>query len=116
MKHLAIFIFLFFSMNLVGQNSNISESQFIKTEMGKIEKYLNSSDLTLSNEQSGKIKELLVQKYAKVHKSWNSGLTKREMSDRRKEIETEYTPQIEGLLSKEQRMALMKSQPAHSNQ
>ena len=114
MKHFAIFIFILFSFSMAGQNAKISESQFLTTEMGKIEKYLNSSELALSNEQTGKIKELLIQKYAKVHTSWNSGLTKRQMSDRRTEIEMEYTPQIEGLLSGEQRMALFKGQPVHS--
>lgn len=109
MKYLVFFLFITLGFTAQAQNTAISESQFVQIEMGKIQKYLSSPALQLSNEQQSKLQILFSQKYAKVYKSWNSGLEKKEVSERRKAIETEYAPLVEGILNTEQRMAVMKS-------
>lgn len=109
MKYLFIFLFITAGFYTQAQNSAITESQFIEIEMSKIQKYLNSPVLQMSNEQVSKLKTLFSQKYAKVYKSWHSGLSKADMSSRRSEIEKEYTPLVENLLTPEQRMAVLKT-------
>lgn len=109
MKYLVLVLFITLGFTAQAQNTAISESQFVDIEMGKIQKYLSSPALQLSNEQQTKLKTLFVQKYAKVHKSWNSGMTKKEVGERRKEIEKEYAPLVEGVLTTDQRMAVMKT-------
>src|SRR5690606_31559395 len=94
MKYLFILLFVTGGFFTQAQNTAITESQFIEIEMGKIQKYLNSPALQMNNEQVSKLKTLFSQKYAKVYKSWHSGLTKSEMSSRRAEIEKEYTPLV----------------------
>lgn len=114
MKYLFIIAFTFLHIFLYGQNTAISESQFVQIEMNKLKKHFNTPELSLQNEQISKLQPLLSQKYAKVYKSWNSGLTKEQVSQRRTEIDTEYSPLVEAILTPQQRIALLKAKPAPS--
>jgi hypothetical protein len=107
MKYFLLSFFLFIGFTSFSQNPEITEKQFLSIEMSKIKKNLNTPALELSNDQNVKIQKLLKEKFSKVHASWNSDLTKEEVSKRRGEIDNEYAPLVEGILTNEQRMALM---------
>ncbi|MFZ1703581.1 MAG: hypothetical protein WAT79_04500 [Saprospiraceae bacterium] len=115
MRYLLLVLLMVVGSFVHAQNTAISESQFIQIEMSKLDKHLNIPSLTLSNAQTTDLRALFSQKYAKVYKSWNANLTKMEVSKRRTEIENEYKPLVEGILSADQRLALMKVRPAHQN-
>lgn len=114
MKYFLLSFFLVIGFTSFSQNTEINEKQFLNIEMSKIKKYLNTPALALSNEQNIKIQQLLKDKFAKVYTSWNSGLTKEEVSKRRGEIDSEYAPLVEGILTNEQRMALMQGKQKKS--
>lgn len=114
MKYIFLISFTLLHIFMYGQNKAISESQFVQIEMNKLKKHFNTAELSLQNEQISKLQPLLSQKYAKVHKSWNSGFTKEQVSQRRTEIDAEYSPQIEAILTPQQRIALLKAKPAPS--
>jgi hypothetical protein len=110
MKYFLLSFFLLIGFTSFSQNPEITENQFLNIEMSKIKKSLNTPALELSNEQKTKIQTLFKEKFAKVYASWHSGMTKEEVSKRRDEIDHEYAPLVEGILTNEQRMALMKGQ------
>lgn len=114
MKYFYIICFTLLNFFTYAQDNAISENQFLEIEMNKIQKHLHTPELQLQNEQVSKIRNLLTQKYTKVYQSWNTGLSKEEMSQRRTEIENEYAPQVEAVLTSQQRLALLKSKTAHS--
>jgi len=110
MRILVLFIFLLVGTMGFSQNGHITQEKFIEIEMGKVERHLKSSNsLQLSNQQKVDLSALFVDKYARVSKSWKSGLTKLEMSQQSKAIEDEYAPQIESLLTHQQRLAILET-------
>jgi len=107
-----LFLLLFFAFQGWSQGGQISQRQFIDIEMAKLTKYLNAPEVTLSNEQMLKLTDLMEEKYAKVEKTWTSGLSKLDMSNQRTKIEEEYTPRVESILTANQRAVIYKSTTA----
>ncbi len=109
MRLTVLCLLLFLAFQGWSQGGQISQKQFIDVEMAKLTKYLQTPELVLSNEQILKLTDLMEEKYAKVQKTWTSGLSKLDMSNQRTKIEEEYTPRVEGLLTSNQRMVIYKN-------
>ena len=102
-------LLLFLAFQGWSQGGQISQKQFVDIEMAKLTKYLNTPELTLSNEQILKLTDLMEEKYAKVEKTWTSGLSKLDMSNQRTKIDHEYTPRVESILTASQRAIIYRN-------